>query len=81
MSEIEEDIVIPSSSLNDEDDEDDDMMLPSLEDFLVTQSGENIADGIVNSLEKICKHFECQNKILIKLYSALSKLEPATIKN
>ncbi len=56
--------------------EEGDMMLPSLEDFLVTESGENIADGIVNGLEKIYKSIECQNKILIKLYTALSKLEP-----
>lgn len=44
-----------------------------LADLLVTSEGENIADGVVNALDRIGNFIETQNKILIKLYSVLSK--------
>lgn len=44
-----------------------------LVDLLVTSEGENIADGVVNALNRIGNYMDTQNKILIKLYSVLSK--------
>lgn len=46
-----------------------------LADLLVTSEGENIADGVVNALDRIGTYIETQNKILIKLYSVLSKVK------
>ncbi len=56
--------------------EDDEMGFPSLEDFLVTDDGENIATGIVNAIDRVGKQLDAQNKIFIKLYTVLSKLVP-----
>lgn len=69
--EEEEDIV-----LTDEEDEEDMMMGNPLVDLLVTSNGENIADGIVGALDRVCRHLDAQNKIFIKMYTALSKLQP-----
>lgn len=64
------------------EEEDDDIVLSDdgeegfenpLADLLVTSEGENIADGVVNALDRIGNFIETQNKILIKLYSVLSK--------
>lgn len=65
---IEED---NSEIMNEEDEED--MMLPSLEDFLVTEDGDNIATGLVKSLDRIARLIDTQNKIFIKMYTLLSK--------
>jgi hypothetical protein len=57
-----------------EDDDDEEMeeeMFNPLEDLLVTDDGENIANAIKGALDRIGKHLENQNKILIKMYSAL----------
>lgn len=70
----EEDIVLTD---DDEGDEDDMMMENPLVDLLVTSGGENIADGIVNGLDRIARHLDAQNKIFIKLYSVLSKMTPS----
>ena len=55
------------------DEDDDDMMdMPSLENFLVTEDGDNIADGLVKSLNRIADRIDTQNKILVKILSAVS---------
>ena len=41
----------------------------SLDNYLVNEQGENIADIFTG----ISKHLELQNKILLKMYSVLSK--------
>ena len=66
--EEDEDIV----SMGDEDDEGDGF--PSLEDFLVTEDGDNIADGLVKSIDRVTKQIDTQNKIFIKMYSVLLKI-------
>lgn len=67
--EIEDDTV----SMGDGDEEDEGGF-PSLEDFLVTEDGDNIADGIVKALDRVTKHIDTQNKIFIKMYSVLLKI-------
>lgn len=44
-----------------------------LEDLLVTDDGENIANALKNSLDRIGRHLENQNKILIKIFGVLNK--------
>jgi hypothetical protein len=57
-----------------EDEDDDEMMeMPSLENFLVTEDGDNIADGIVKALNKLADRLDTQNKILIKIVSTMAK--------
>jgi hypothetical protein len=65
----EEDPVIEIED-DDEEMEDEEMFNP-LEDLLVTDDGENIANAIKGALDRIGKHLENQNKILIKIYSSL----------
>lgn len=73
-----EDAVTPIQE--DEDDnvsleeEDDDEFENPLADLLVTSDGENIADGVVNALDRVVKVIDTQNKIFIKLYTVLSKI-------
>ena len=67
--EIEDDTV----SMGDGDEEDEGGF-PSLEDFLVTEDGDNIADGIVKALDRVTKQIDTQNKIFIKMYSVLLKI-------
>ena len=66
--EIDDDTV----SMGDGDEEGDGF--PSLEDFLVTEDGDNIADGIVKALDRVTKQMDTQNKIFIKMYSVLLKI-------
>lgn len=62
-----------SSPVLDLEDEEDDMIeMPSLENFLVTEDGDNIADGIVKSLGRIADRLDTQNKILVKILTAVS---------
>jgi hypothetical protein len=57
-----------------EEEEDDGMMgFPTLENFLVTEDGDNIADGVVKALSRISDRIDTQNKILIKILSSLTK--------
>lgn len=65
----EEDIV----SMGGDDDEDEGGF-PSLEDFLVTEDGDNIADGIVKAIDRVTRQMDTQNKIFIKMYSVLLKI-------
>ena len=44
-----------------------------LEDLLVTDDGENIANALKNSIDRVGKHLENQNKILIKIFGVLNK--------
>lgn len=53
-------------------DEEDEGFNP-LEDLLVTDDGENIANAIKNSIDRVGKHLENQNKILIKIFGVLNK--------
>ena len=69
VDEDEDDVVLS------EDGDDEEFENP-LADLLVTSEGENIADGVVNALDRIGNFIETQNKILIKLYSVLSKSSP-----
>ena len=57
---------------DEEEYEDDDMgfdIAASLEPFLATEDGQTVATALVT----IAKHFETQNKILVKILSKLSK--------
>jgi hypothetical protein len=55
-------------------DDEDEGGFPSLEDFLVTEDGDNIADGIVKAIDRVTKQIDTQNKIFIKMYSVLLKI-------
>jgi hypothetical protein len=48
---------------------DDDIDIDVLSNYLVNDEGENIADILTN----VAKHLEVQNKILLKLYTAVNK--------
>jgi hypothetical protein len=71
----------PDLELEDEDDEyeegeyeDDGMgfdIAASLEPFLATEDGQTVATALVT----IAKHFETQNKILVKILSKMSKTD------
>ena len=72
-----EDVRPPKISEEDDDivlDGDEEDFENPLADLLVTSEGENIADGVVNALDRIVKVIDTQNKIFIKMYSVLSKL-------
>ena len=56
----------------DEDGEEEEMFNP-LEDLLVNDEGENIANAVTNALDRIAKHMENQNKILIKIFGLMNK--------
>jgi hypothetical protein len=56
-------------------DEEDEGFNP-LEDLLVTDDGENIANALKNSIDRVGKHLENQNKILIKIFGVLNKSGP-----
>jgi hypothetical protein len=60
------------------DDEDEDVISMGefenpLADLLVTSDGENIADAVVNAIDRVAKLLDTQNKIFIKMYTVLSK--------
>jgi hypothetical protein len=77
--------------VNEEDmdqfDEDDEMMgdpMEMLGSFLATEDGETIATAMVSlkdSTEKIAISLEMQNKILVKILSAISKPTPCCCKS
>lgn len=67
--EDEDDIV-----LGDGDDEDDEFDGNPLADLLVTEDGDNIADGIVKAIDRVGRLVDTQNKILVKFYTVLSKI-------
>ncbi len=76
-SSIPEDVVEDDDvALSGDDDDEWDGFENPLVDLLVTSDGENIADGVVNALDRIGKHIDAQNKIFIKLYTVLSKMAP-----
>lgn len=68
-----DDVILESE---DDDDDDDGQFGNPLVDLLVTSDGENIADGIVGALDRVGKYIDTQNKILVKMYTVLSKLSP-----
>jgi len=70
--EEDEDIVLSDDC--DDCDGDDDMMDGNpLEDFLVSDEGDNIANVIAKGLERMCQQMDMQNKIMVKLYTVLAK--------
>jgi hypothetical protein len=60
-----------------EDDDEDVISMGEFEnplaDLLVTSDGENIADAVVNAIDRVAKLLDTQNKIFIKMYTVLSK--------
>jgi hypothetical protein len=68
--------------IEDEDEEMEEMMDPfdALGSFLSTDDGETIATALVglkDATEKVASGLEMQNKILIKIMTAISKMSPA----
>lgn len=45
-----------------------------LEELLVTDGGENIANGLVNAIDRVSRLIDTQNKIFIKMYTVLTKI-------
>jgi hypothetical protein len=72
MADAIEDIVTMSDGGDDDDCEEEGF--PSLEDFLVTDDGDNIANGIVKALDRVTRQIDTQNKIFIKMYTVLTKI-------
>ncbi len=68
-----EEIVSEDDEIMSGGDDEEAMMMPSLDDYLVTDDGDNIATGLVKSLDKIARMIDTQNKILIKVYTLLAK--------
>jgi len=71
---IEEDDDVVNMMSEGDDEEEDGDGFPSLEDFLVTDDGDNIANGIVKALDRVTRQIDTQNKIFIKMYSVLMKI-------
>lgn len=69
IPEEDDDIVLSDG----EEDEEDEMMNP-LEDFLVSDEGDNVANVIAKGLERVCHQLDIQNKIFVKMYTVLSKI-------
>lgn len=75
----------PEEELDEMDEEDDEMeegmdMFEALGNLLATEDGETIAEigkRHADAVEKIVLNLEMQNKILVKLLSAVAKLAPA----
>lgn len=62
--------------MDDEEEDDDDLMIDNpLMELLVTSDGVSIADAV----DRVAKNLDAQNKIMIKLYSLLSKM--TSVKN
>ena len=59
--------------------EEDDEFSNPLEDFLVTENGENIATGIVNAIDRVARLIDTQNKIFIKMYTVLTKISETKV--
>lgn len=43
-----------------------------LEDLLTTDDGDNIANGLVKAIDRLGRLLDTQNKILVKMYSAIT---------
>ena len=76
----------PEEELDEMDEEDDEMegmdMFEALGNLLATEEGETIAEiskRHADAAEKIALNLEMQNKILVKILSAVSKLAPAPV--
>jgi hypothetical protein len=74
MAVKEEDVIDDIVSMSEGEDEDEEEGFPSLEDFLVTDDGDNIANGIVKALDRVTRQIDTQNKIFIKMYTVLTKI-------
>lgn len=74
------DEIVPIQEEEDDDDDividgEEDMMGNPLEDFLVSDEGDNVANVIAKGLERISQQLDVQNKIFVKLYTVLSKIK------
>ena len=76
----------PEEELDEMDEEEDEMegmdMFEALGNLLATEEGETIAEigkRHADAAEKIALNLEMQNKILVKILSAISKLAPAPV--
>lgn len=74
-----EDVIQLRSPVKDEEDEDivmsdDEEFGNPLEDLLVTDDGDNIANGLVKAIDRVSRLLDTQNKIFVKLYTVLSKI-------
>lgn len=63
----------PSIQEDDDITIDEDFQNP-LEELLVTDGGENIANGLVNAIDRVSRLIDTQNKIFIKMYTVLTKI-------
>jgi chaperonin cofactor prefoldin len=65
-----------------DEDEDDGMdMFEALGSLLATEDGESLAEIVkrqADSTEKLALHLEMQNKILVKILSAITKMAPSS---
>lgn len=80
MTEMPEDVMPLRSPVKEEDDDDDIVMSDEddfgnpLEELLVTDDGDNIANGLVKAIDRVSRLLDTQNKIFVKLYTVLSKI-------
>jgi hypothetical protein len=77
----------PEEELDEMDEEDDEMdegmdMFEALGNLLTTEDGETIAEigkRQADAAEKIALNLEMQNKVLVKILSAIAKFAPAPV--
>jgi hypothetical protein len=74
VEEEEDDDDVVLSGDEDGDGDGDDMMMNPLEDFLVSDDGDNVANVLAKGLDRVCQQLDVQNKIFVKLYSVLTKI-------
>jgi hypothetical protein len=53
-------------------DEDEEEYGNPLEDLLTTDDGDNIANGLVKAIDRLGRLLDTQNKILVKMYTAIT---------
>jgi hypothetical protein len=78
----------PEDDLDEMDEEEDEMegmdMFEALGNLLATEDGETIAEiskRQADAAEKIALNLEMQNKVLVKILSAITKLAPAPVES
>jgi hypothetical protein len=80
MPDVTEEEIVLSDGGDEEEDEDEDMMMDGnpLEDFLVSDDGDNVANVLAKGFDRVCQQLDIQNKIFVKLYTVLSKVSAST---
>lgn len=77
----DEEIDVEDEELDEMDDDEGMDMLDALGSLLATEDGETIAtalSGLKDATERIAAGMEMQNKILVKILSALNAFKPCT---